>query len=440
MSRRLSPKEAGADLASRIAGEAGAMVGRRAAQDVIRGLYRSERNVRLALDLCTECGACLTRCPTYISTGDPLNSPIGRISIARSMLRGSASDDESYRYAWLCLTCGACSTACPFGLDVPGVSRALRAALLESGRAPSFISSRVLEQLETSRGRGFDGVSLEALVHGITSEIAAEKGLEAHPKVDEHADVLLVVPSDDLVLNVETLKGYISVLHELGADFSLSSRAVAENYGLFLHPSLMRDLADSILAAANELGASTIVMGECGNAWRVAVGYLSAKLRGSGVEVRHVFHVVADALRSGELELDPDANGDLVYEYQDPCQYSRGGRLVREPREILRNVVRRYVEPSLGGQRTVCCGAGGGNLAPELLPLTTDYSELWYEMALSDGADVVVRPCAICKSHMSRVVQVLNSKYGRNISISGLMELVYRALVPHEGRRGGFHP
>ncbi len=436
MSRRPSPSEAGADLVSRIAAELGIAAGRRAARDAMRDLYRSERNVGLALDLCTGCGACLTRCPTYVSTGDPLNSPIGRISMARALLRGSASDDEAYRCAWLCLTCGACSAACPFGLDVPGVSRAVRAALLESGRAPSFVSARVLEQLEISRGRGLSREFLDALLRGVASEIEAEKGIKVRPKVDERADALLVVPSDDLVLNVEALKGYLSVLQELGIDFSMSTRAVAENYGLFLHPSAMRRLADSLAAAAGDLGAKIIVIGECGNAWRVAAGYLSARLRGSGVEVRHVFHVAADALRRGELELDPEANGDLVYEYQDPCQYSRGGGLIEEPREILRRAVKRYVEPPLGGRLTVCCGAGGGNLAPELSPLTSEYSKLWYEMALSDGADVVVRPCAICKSHMSRALGVLNPRHGRNISVSGLMELVYRALVPRRARCG----
>lgn len=439
-SPRAAPKKAGPGLTSSVRSLAGLMGAERSARDAMREAYRRDRNVRLALDLCTGCGACLAWCPAYVSTGDQLNSPLGRISAARSLLRGIIPPDDAYRASWLCLTCGACSSACPFGLDVPGVSRAIRAALLESGSAPEFVSNRVVEQAAASGGSGFGAEPLRALVRGIAAEIFEEKGLAVDPKVDERAEALLLVPSDDLVLNVDTLKGYMAVLGRLGVDFAFSHRALAENYGLFLHPAIMRRLADGVASAAEELGVKYVIVGECGHAWRVATGYLSSRLRGSGIGIMHIFHIVSAALRRNELELHADANGDLVYEYRDPCQYSRGGGLVEEPREILRRAVRNYIEPSLSGTRTVCCGAGGGNLAPELLPLTLEHARLWYDAALRDGADVVVWPCATCKAHVSRALRVLNPGSGRNVRLSGLMELVYRALPRARGRCAGRLP
>jgi len=82
----------------------------------------------------------------------------------------------------------------------------------------------------------------------------------------------------------------------------------------------------------------------------------------------------------------------------------------------------------------MCCGAGGGNLAPELLPLTLDYARLWYDAALRDGADVWSGHVRPGKAHVSRALRVLNSESGRNVRLSGLVELVYRAL-PRARRR-----
>ncbi|MFP3283364.1 MAG: hypothetical protein RXP97_04720, partial [Nitrososphaeria archaeon] len=53
---------------------------------------------------------------------------------------------------------------------------------------------------------GLDAESLRALLRGVAAEIFEEKGLAVDPKVDERAEALLLVPSDDLVLNVDTLK------------------------------------------------------------------------------------------------------------------------------------------------------------------------------------------------------------------------------------------
>jgi heterodisulfide reductase subunit B len=68
-------------------------------------------------------------------------------------------------------------------------------------------------------------------------------------------------------------------------------------------------------------------------------------------------------------------------------------------------------------------------LADEMLPLAIQYARLWYEDAIRHGAQWIVRPCSICKAQMSHVVPHLNKMYGKELKYSGLMDLVYRALV-----------
>ena len=58
--------------------------------DVLAGIkeeIESNANVKLLVEACVRCGACLNACPTYLSTQDVRNSPVGRAEMVRKALR-----------------------------------------------------------------------------------------------------------------------------------------------------------------------------------------------------------------------------------------------------------------------------------------------------------------------------------------------------------------
>ena len=60
------------------------------AADVLTGIkdeIAKNANVKLLVEACVRCGACLNACPTYLSTQDVRNSPVGRAEMVRSALR-----------------------------------------------------------------------------------------------------------------------------------------------------------------------------------------------------------------------------------------------------------------------------------------------------------------------------------------------------------------
>jgi len=67
---------------------------------------------------CVHCGLCTAACPTYLETGDENKSPRGRIYLMRAVTDGRLElTDEVRENLDLCLDCRACETACPSGVQ-----------------------------------------------------------------------------------------------------------------------------------------------------------------------------------------------------------------------------------------------------------------------------------------------------------------------------------
>jgi len=67
---------------------------------------------------CVHCGFCTATCPTYITLGNELDSPRGRIYLIKDMLEnGRPADAEIVKHIDRCLSCLSCMTTCPSGVD-----------------------------------------------------------------------------------------------------------------------------------------------------------------------------------------------------------------------------------------------------------------------------------------------------------------------------------
>lgn len=98
-----------------------------------------EIDEELFLD-CVHCGLCTASCPTYVETGNENDSPRGRIYLMRSVREGTLPLDERVqRHLELCLDCRACETACPSGVQYGKLIEPFRVDLARqaagSGRA-----------------------------------------------------------------------------------------------------------------------------------------------------------------------------------------------------------------------------------------------------------------------------------------------------------------
>lgn len=90
---------------------------------------------------CVHCGLCTASCPTYIETSDENDSPRGRIYLMRAVTDGRVVlGPEIRRHLELCLDCRACETACPSGVKYGRLIEPFKIALHNSAKSGEGLS------------------------------------------------------------------------------------------------------------------------------------------------------------------------------------------------------------------------------------------------------------------------------------------------------------
>ncbi|HTQ38532.1 MAG TPA: (Fe-S)-binding protein [Pirellulales bacterium] len=83
---------------------------------------------------CVHCGLCTASCPTYAELGNENDGPRGRIYLMRAVTDGRLElSAELRRHIDLCLDCRACETACPSGVQYGRLIEPFRVGLEQFG-------------------------------------------------------------------------------------------------------------------------------------------------------------------------------------------------------------------------------------------------------------------------------------------------------------------
>lgn len=86
---------------------------------------------------CVHCGLCTASCPTYVETGNENDGPRGRIYLMRAVTdERQTLTPEIRRHLELCLDCRACETACPSGVQYGKLIEPFRVAMEQPTDGP----------------------------------------------------------------------------------------------------------------------------------------------------------------------------------------------------------------------------------------------------------------------------------------------------------------
>src|SRR5258707_421710 len=106
---------------------------------------------------CVHFGICTSACPTYVEPGLEADSPRGRIYLMRNVIDGRAPLDETIKnHLDLCLNCRACESACPSGVQYGKLIEPFRLHMVKTGEQKQnlpWLQRQVLNRIFPYAGR-----------------------------------------------------------------------------------------------------------------------------------------------------------------------------------------------------------------------------------------------------------------------------------------------
>jgi Fe-S oxidoreductase len=347
--------------------------------------------------------------------------------------------EEFYR----CTACRRCKLECPFGIDHAMITHLARWVLAEVGIVPKALRVAVREQLE---GKTHNTSAIPAAALRDTCEFLEEDCRDTHhmkisfPMDREDCEYIFFPAVSDYLLEPDTLMGVAAVMTATGASWTIGTHYFdGINYGLFYSDRMLDRIVAMEVEELRRLRAKKILIGECGHASRAAKAFVRTFAGGkSAPEVVNIMEYTCRELRRGTLNLKPKAIDSLVT-YHDPCNISRSGWIVEQPREILRAICGQFVEMSPNGRDNYCCGGGSGTVSiDEIRPFRTQVGGATKAAQMRrTGATFVVAPCANCKKQLREVCD--DNGLG-HVKVVGLHDLVLPAIQPPEFMRIAAEP
>ena len=325
---------------------------------------------------CVHCGMCSDACLFFTETGAPERTPINKTEPLRRVWRqeytllgrlgklfgiGKKVTDEMLG-EWetliydSCTLCGRCSMVCPVGNDITDMIRKTREGMAASGHAPAGLIGATKRAVTIGSPMGVKLPALQAQI----SHVEKDTGMTI-PLDVEGADYMLLLSSMEIMNFPEFIEAVARIFKHANVSWTISSEAFeATNSGIQIGSSdIAAELVQRIVDAAAKLKVKNVISPECGHAY-MAIRWDGPNLIGKPYDFKvvHILELLDDLRQQGRLKVSGRVKEKLTY--HDPCQISRRGGVIDEPRNLIGMFADNFVEMPDTGKMNWCCGAGGG--------------------------------------------------------------------------------
>lgn len=342
---------------------------------------------------CVHCGFCTATCPTYVTLGNELDSPRGRIYLIKDMLEnGRAADETVVTHIDRCLSCLSCMTTCPSGVDYmhlvdharihiektyrrPFLDRMTRAVLAfvlpYPARFRAALKAAALGRPFVPLFRSVAGMKPLAAMLALAPRTVPAKSASTEPATHaatgerRQGRVAILTGCAQSVLGPGTNEATIRLLTRLGVEVVVPKGEGC--CGALVHH--MGREEDSLAAARRNVDAWTR---------EIEAGGLDAIIvtaSGCGTTVKDYGHMLArdpayaaKAARVSKLAKDvteyldtlvlpkPAIESGLTVAYHSACSMQHGQKITRLPKDLLKAAGFVVKDPAEGH---LCCGSAG---------------------------------------------------------------------------------
>ncbi len=344
---------------------------------------------------CVHCGFCLTACPTYLETGNELDSPRGRIYLMKSALEGRIPLSKSLvKHLDLCLGCLACEPACPSGVRYGSLIEAGRSQIERRYKRPyseKFYRSLLfsvfpypkrlrylLPFLLLYQATGIKKlIRSSGILHKLSKKLAhmeemlpniefsslfSSLGEVTQAKGKKRYRVALLTGCVQSVLFPETNAATVRVLSQNGCEIVIPKTQGCCG-ALSLHSGRLseaRDFARSNIDIFKSYDVDAVIVNSagCGSTMKEYGDLLkndpsyTSRAEELSKKTKDVMEFLADIGLQGELK-----ELRLRVTYQDACHIAHAQRIKSHPRKVIKQIP--GIEVVELPESDLCCGSAG---------------------------------------------------------------------------------
>ncbi|MHB2266984.1 glycolate oxidase subunit GlcF [Aliihoeflea sp. PC F10.4] len=353
------------------------------------------------LRTCVHCGFCTATCPTYVTLGNELDSPRGRIYLIKDMLENDRpADGTVVTHIDRCLSCLSCMTTCPSGVHYMHLVDHARAHIEKTYRRP-FMDRMVRSLLAATLpypdrmraslklagfGRVFAGMfravpglkplaaMLDLAPKSVPAASPVSKPGRHDPEGERKGRVALLTGCAQSVLDPGINEATVRLLTRLGVEVVVPEGEGC--CGALVHHMGRED--DALDAARRNVDVWTRQIEQGGlDAIVITASGCGTTIKDYGFMLRLDPAYAEKAARVSALAKDvteylstldlpaPPSQPALTVAYHSACSMQHGQKIVRQPKTLLQAagfIVREPLEGHL------CCGSAGtyNILQPEI--------------------------------------------------------------------------
>ena len=350
---------------------------------------------------CTECGRCMTNCPTTLT--DKALRPKDLTERQKHYLpkvepyilgkkegepEESLIDVSGWEAIWDCTTCGACEENCPQQIEYIGrIVEMRRFLLLMEGNNPKELNVTLRGLENKSNPWGLPMGERAAWAEEAKVPTIADK---------PDAEYLLYLGCagsyDDR--SIKVAKALVKLLDAAGVSYAIlgkdegccgdQARRVGNEY-------LAQTQAQTNIEMWGELGIKKIIT-TCPHGYNMIKNEYADF--GGTYEVVHHTELLHDLVAQGKLKPQKEVPGTVTF--HDSCYLGRYNKIYDEPRKTLDQIPGlTRVEMERHRENAFCCGAGGGRVWMEE-DKGTRINQFRIDQAMEVKPDTIVSVCPFC--------------------------------------------
>ena len=341
---------------------------------------------------CVHCGFCTATCPTYVTLGNELDSPRGRIYLIKDMLEnGRPADAEIVKHIDRCLSCLACMTTCPSGVHYMHLVDHARAHIEKTYKRPFFnrLNRWLLALVLPYPARFRASVHMARIARPLAPVFKMLPGLKpvgamldlapkklapsssriafgSHlPEGERKGRIAILGGCAQPVLEPETNAAATRLLNRLGIEV-VAPRGEGCCGSLVHH---MGREAQALDAARRNVDVWTREIDNGGlDAIIITASGCGTTIKDYGYMLRDDPAYAQKAAKVSELAKDiteylatlempePVLKPNLRVAYHSACSMQHGQKITRQPKDLLRGAGFEVLEPAEGH---LCCGSAG---------------------------------------------------------------------------------